>query len=91
VPPRRLALGQIAIATIPLLLVSAVLHQMLAAFRAIYFLVPCFIGGLVLACRRSCAGSTATHPRRGGRAQADLAIEGQYADRAGCACLGPPS
>jgi glycosyltransferase 2 family protein len=105
VPPRRLALRQIAIATTPLLLVSAVLHQMLAAtsdiaflpvaaayvmantagilshvpgglgvieavllslvpvvnvvgalvaFRAIYFLVPCFIGGLVLACRSAC-------------------------------------
>jgi hypothetical protein len=98
VPPLRLALGQIAIATTDLLLVSAVLHQMLAAtsdidffpvaaayvtantagilshvpgglgvieavllslvpgvnvvgalvaFRAIYFLVPFFIGALV--------------------------------------------
>jgi glycosyltransferase 2 family protein len=98
VPPLRLAVGQIAIATTDLLLVSAVLHQMLAAtsdidflpvaaayvtantagilshvpgglgvieavllslvpganvvgalvaFRAIYFLVPFFIGGLV--------------------------------------------
>lgn len=98
VPPLRLAVGQIAVATTDLLLVSAVLHQMLSAtsdidffpvaaayvtantagilshvpgglgvieavllslvpganvfgalvaFRAIYFLIPFFIGGLV--------------------------------------------
>jgi hypothetical protein len=38
VPPLRLALGQIAIATTDLLLVSAVLHQMLAATSDIDFL-----------------------------------------------------
>ena len=65
----------------------------LVAFRAIYFLVPFFIGALVFGVRRSCAGIAAPPPLRDGRARADLAAgasTARRADRAGRAYLGCP-